>query len=79
MEHRVQLNRILLLLMMTVCVTQSTSIVLSKYKKIQTSLNITGTVEAQHTIKSSQECAVRLVESSYMINSSIGAFDFRTE
>ena len=79
MEHRVNFNRTILLLMMTVSATQATSIVLSKYKKIQTSLNITGTIEAQHTIKSSQECAVRLVESSYMINSSIGAFDFLTE
>ena len=62
MEHRIQLPRILLVLLMmiTISATQSTY-VQYLYKKIELAQNITGTVEAQYTVKSNQECGVRLV------------------
>ena len=68
MEHRIQLTIILLVLMMiTTSATQST-FVQYLYKKIELSHNITGTVEAQYTVKSNKECGVRLVKFPYYVN-----------
>ena len=60
MEHRLLLNPTLLvlLLMMTVPVTQGT-VVKSKYRKIEQGQNITGTIRSEIKTRSKLECSDR--------------------
>ena len=60
MEHRLQINRILLVLLVTVCATQA-SIEHSKYKKLEPGQNITGTIVAELKTRSKLECSTREV------------------
>ena len=47
----------LLLLMITVYTTQATSIVRSRYEKLESGLNVTGTIAGEYTTKSNIECS----------------------
>ena len=60
MKHRLQFNPIflVLLLMMTVPVTQGT-VVKSKYRKIEQGQNITGTIRSEIKTRTKLECSDR--------------------
>ena len=58
MEHRLQFTRILLVTMMTICMTQGT-LVQKLYKKLEPGEDIAGVVIAEHKRVSSTQCSIR--------------------
>ena len=61
MEPYFQAKWLLLLLMMatSVCATQATSVVKTKYRKLESGRNITGTVLEHVTTRSKLQCSDR--------------------
>ena len=68
MEHRLQFSWILLLLLMTVYATQTTSIVATKYKKLEPGQNITGTLLRELKTRSKLQCSDRFAKALTGLN-----------
>ena len=58
MEHRVHFNRILLVLLITVCWTQGTD-VQTLYRLVETGQSIMGKIVKELTATSVRECSLR--------------------